>query len=510
LVAVSEDLCDTEQVQLRERVKELQCLYRVAALSQRADCSVEEYLGAIPDLLPAGWFYPEISAARIQYRGQVYQTENFRETPWKLNEPLTLGDHEAGSLEIVYLEERPLRDQGPFLVEEKELLHALATHLGEALQNKELELRLRRTQRLEALGFVAGGVAHDFNNFLSVISMVAEHAQIKEGRGQPVAAELQEILSVVERSSRLANRLVGFVGSQGGEVEAVCLNTTLRECRGMLERLLNRPTRDKSSSGPATQVELRLDLEPDLALVRLQTTQLDQLLVNLAANAREAMPDGGTFEVATRNLPGGKVLLACVDSGCGMSKETLARLFEPFYTTKGYGGGLGLATVESIVANAGGEISVTSAPGQGSRFELTFPAQAANSAAPTAPEPPTLATVLLVDDEPSLRYLCERLLGSMGYHVISAETAEEALSVARSHKGVIDLLLTDLTLPDMNGRQLSEQLHFERPETLTLLMSGYRTEVVAETAGDYPFLQKPFTREDLGRCLHQILESNPV
>jgi signal transduction histidine kinase/CheY-like chemotaxis protein len=508
------DLEPPVHIQLRERVKELQCLYRVADLSQRRDCTVVAYLQALPDLLPPGWYYPEICAARVEYRGQQYQTDNYRPSPWNLTASLLVGQRRLGSLELVYLEERPALDEGPFLAEERALINALATHVTKTLQNKDMEERVRRAQRLEALGFVAGGVAHDFNNFLSLISLSTEQALIKVDAGESVGTELKEIVATVQRSCRLVNRLVSFAGCRRADPVALAINDVLTECRGMLSRLVSH------------RVELRMDLEPELHAVRLDPTQLDQLLANLTVNARDAMPDGGVLELQTRNVSEGKVMLAVQDGGIGMSAQTVAHIFDPFYSTKGAGGGgLGLATVEDIMLGAGGEIHVESSLGEGTRFELLFPALPAPEPArppeapasgpeapasgPEAPrrlEAPALhATILLAEDEPALRYLCERLLRSAGYSVLSAETGEEALRLARDFEGEIDLLLSDLMLTDTDGRLLSERLTGERPAMATLLMSGYSMDVLEETAAGYAFIQKPFDRASLRDKIQEVI-----
>ena len=480
-----------EDIQLRERVKELRCLYNVTVVSHEIEAT-GDYLRALPGLIVPGWFYPEITVVRVSYRGQSFHTEGYRDTPWRLLAPLLFQGREVGAIEVAYLEERPEQQEGPFLAEERELLDALATHVARTLQNRELEQRLRRIQRLEALGFLAGGVAHDFNNFLSVISMLAEHALIKEGRGEQVTADIKEILTVAERSRRLADRLVGFAGTDEEPTQAVSFNAVLTDCRGILGRLLS------------DDVELRLDLDPDLRLVEIGPTQLDQVLANLAINAREAMPDGGLFEIVTRNLPKDKVLLACQDTGCGIPEEVLSRLFEPFFSTKLDGAGLGLATVEDIVRGVGGEVGVQSKKGEGTRFELVFPAHRVEpSAGATEPQSATRATVLLVEGEAAVRYLCERLLVKMGCQVISAESGEDALRMARENGPDIDLLVTDLLLPDMPGPELARRLDW--PRTRTLLMSGCSQEVVGEMAQGYLCLPKPFTSELLRKRIGELL-----
>jgi two-component system cell cycle sensor histidine kinase/response regulator CckA len=357
---------------------------------------------------------------------------------------------------------------------------------------KELEEQLRQSQKMEAVGRLAGGIAHDFNNLLTAIKGYGEFllADLPENAG--THRDAQEIVAAADRAATLTRQLLAFSRRQTLAPQALYLNTVVKELEGLLRRLIGE------------QVELVVELGEEVLPVRADRGQLEQVVMNLAVNARDAMPDGGRLTIATQSRHG-SVELAVRDSGVGMAAEVRSHLFEPFFTTKepGKGTGLGLATVYGIVEQSGGTIEVESAPGRGSTFTIVLPAIAETLRAPEpAPVPPLASAgrVLLVEDEDLVRALVREVLERGGYDVLEAADAGEAIELAHSADD-IDLLVTDLVLPGMSGSVLAERMARERPALRVLYTSGYVD--VSQDAADV--LEKPFTPEDLLRKVGELL-----
>jgi PAS domain S-box-containing protein len=386
-----------------------------------------------------------------------------------------------------------------------------------ALEIKEQQLR--QAQKLEAVGQLAGGVAHDFNNLLTVVSGYSELMLRRLDPNHPHHAHLQEIQAVADRGAGLVRQLLAFSRRQVLQPQVLDLNTLV----GNLEKMLRRLIRE--------DIELSFDLAPDLGQVRADPGQVEQVLLNLSVNARDAMPQGGTLLLQTRNEkldeiyaarhgvvePGAYVLLAVSDTGIGMDAATQARIFEPFFTTKapGQGTGLGLATVYGIVKQSEGYIWVYSEPGKGTTFKVYLPRIEAEVAQVAREELPQAEgrgeTLLLVEDEKALRDLAVLILRESGYVVLAAGRGDEALELAARHSGPIHLLLTDMVMPGMNGRALADQLRARRPELKVVYMSGY-AEKIAEQQEELPagaaFLQKPFRSSALLLKVRQVLEGS--
>jgi len=389
-------------------------------------------------------------------------------------------------------------------------------------ERRALEQQLRQSQKMEATGRLAGGIAHDFNNLLMVIS---GHAQlILESRDlQPeVRRSTQEITSASDRAAGLIRQLLAFSRQQMLAPKLLDLNGVVTENLRLLTRIIGE------------DIELVMIPDPQPCLVRADPTQMEQVIMNLAVNARDAMPEGGmlTIEIANVRLdeayarlhpplsPGDYVMLAISDTGHGMDAETQARIFEPFFTTKGTKGtGLGLSTVYGIVKQSGGYIWVYSEPGHGAMFKMYLPrvtealASEVQTRVEVAPQAPRgTETVLVVEDEPKLRNLTRTYLEMQGYKVLEAEDGIRALEIALGHPDVIHLVLTDLVMPKMNGRQLAEQIASVHPEIKVLYMSGYSENVIAHNGTLEPgtmFLQKPFTLYSLSQKLRQALLYQP-
>lgn len=396
----------------------------------------------------------------------------------------------------------------------------LAYYVGVQLDitaQKKLEDQLRQANKMEAVGSLAGGVAHDFNNILTIICGNSEYVLADSGLKAELREAVQEIRDASERAAALTQKLLAFSRQTMLELRVVDMNEITVDTGRILRRLI-----DES-------ILINLVLAPNLRPVRLDPTQFDQILINLAVNARDAMPHGGQLTIETSNVfldeeyallhpgcaTGSHVMLAVTDTGCGMKPEVVERIFEPFFTTKapGKGTGLGLPMVLGIVQQSGGCIHVYSEPGRGTTFKIYFPAVDDQSA---AAEDATVLdslkgreTILVVEDEGGVRKLTLRYLAQYGYEVIAASNADEALHVALSHPGTIDLLLTDVVMPNGSGPELAEKIREHLPHVNVLYMSGYTDDTVVRHGllhSEVSFIQKPFGSLGLARKVRSILD----
>ncbi|MBR9981572.1 MAG: transporter substrate-binding domain-containing protein [Desulfatitalea sp.] len=387
---------------------------------------------------------------------------------------------------------------------------------GEA-DRERLQSQLIQAQRMESVGRLAGGVAHDFNNMLSVIIGYSELALDKVSARDPLHDDLKEIFSAARRATDITRQLLAFARRQTIRPRVLDLNVTLERMLKMLRRLIGE------------DIDLSWRPKAGLGAVKMDPSQLDQLLANLCVNARDAIQGVGKITIGTDNVRfdeeycahhpdfvvGDFVLLAVSDDGCGMDAKTLETIFEPFFTTKGVGEGtgLGLATVYGIVKQNDGFINVYSEPGKGTTFRIYLPRHA--GAAHQAPEPGKAhippgqgETVLIVEDETSILKLAQTLLERIGYTVLAASTPERAIALAESHEGGIHLLITDVVMPDMHGRELAERMQARYPDLKVLFMSGYTADVIAHRGvldAGVQFLQKPFSIQALAVKVRQVL-----
>ena len=386
-------------------------------------------------------------------------------------------------------------------------------------EKRSLERQLQLAQKMEAIGRLSGGIAHDFNNLLGVIIGYSQVLKKRLEVDNPLRDHAEEIEKAGQRAASLTRQLLAFSRQQVLMPAVLNLNTLLADLGKMLPRLIGE------------DIELVLQLDPKIGSVKADHGQIEQVVMNLAVNARDAMPQGGKLIIATSNVnldetftnyhPGSKsgrfVLMAVTDNGTGMDATTMAHIFEPFFTTKeaGKGTGLGLATVYGVVKQSGGYITVDSEPGKGTCFRVYLPQIQIEQAVPLPAAAPAESsrgteTVLLVEDADALRKLVQSLLEQNGYRVFPAESGVEALkTIERIHER-IDLLLTDVVMPGMNGRALVEQVLLVRPRTRVLYMSGYTHSVVAEhgvlETGTH-LLQKPFTEETLLQKVRDVLDA---
>jgi len=384
-------------------------------------------------------------------------------------------------------------------------------------ERRKLEQQFMQSQKMEAIGALAGGIAHDFNNALSVINGYSELLQLKLAPDDPLHRQAEQILQAGQRAAGLTRQLLAFSRKQSLRPVVLDLSTVVTETDKMLRRLIGE------------NIELIAVSDPELGRVKADPGQIGQVLMNLAVNARDAMPSGGKLIIETFNAriekggphryakAGDYVVLRATDTGCGMDKQTQVRIFEPFYTTKdtGKGTGLGLSTVYGIVKHSDGYVWAESEPGKGASFSVYLPrvdAAAETLLVPKAVKalPCGCETILLVEDEPALRGLARACLEQGGYSVVEASDAESALRIAKECNGAIGLLLTDVILPDVSGRDLADRLRELWPETKVLYMSGYTDDLISHHGVLSPetmLLEKPFSIESLMGKVREALDS---
>jgi len=388
-------------------------------------------------------------------------------------------------------------------------------------ERRQLENMVRQSQKLEAIGRLSGGLAHDFNNLLCVINGHTELLTEALQPGDPTLRSVTQIRKAADSAAALTRQLLAFSRRQVFHPQVVDLNAIVMETERLLARLIDE------------HIEFYTALDPGLGRVMVDPVQVEQVIINLVLNARDAMPKGGRLTIETSNfdleenhqskisqIPTGKyVLLALTDTGCGMDEETQSRIFEPFYTTKemGKGTGLGLATVYGIVKQSGGFIWVYSEEDRGTTFKVYLP-RVASPLTETRPGrhieiSKGTETILVVEDAEPLRALTKEFLSASGYTVLEAANGDEAIRIAQSHAGTIDLLLTDVVMPRMGGKPLVEQMAQIRPNTRVLYMSGYPNDGIVQAgilANGVALLEKPFTREILSKRVRQVLDESAL
>ncbi|HWY47646.1 MAG TPA: response regulator [Bryobacteraceae bacterium] len=389
----------------------------------------------------------------------------------------------------------------------------LVVNSRDVTDRKRLEEQLHHSQRLEAVGRLAGGVAHDFNNLLMVITGYSQMLLDGMAPADPARDDLEQVVKASERATDLTRQLLAFSRRQVVRPVILNLNLLVRDMDRMLRRVIGE------------DIELVASLAPDLKTVRADPGQIEQVVLNIAVNARDAMPNGGKLTLETANLqvtdefarmrpapkPGHYAMLLMGDTGFGMDAGVLLRLFEPFFTTKENGTGLGLSTSYGIIKQSGGDIWVDSKPGQGTTFRIYLPV-AEEAAEPVEAHrdsavPGGAETILLVEDEDGVRRVVETMLTRHGYNVLSSGSCGEAMALAERYAGPIHLLITDVVMPGMSGRTMAENLIAQRPETKVLYVSGYGGPVESETTTG--FLQKPFTTEELARKIRELFPQIP-
>ena len=392
------------------------------------------------------------------------------------------------------------------------------TFVRDVTDQRRLQQQLVQSQKMEAVGRLAGGIAHDFNNLLTVITSYSDLLLEDLGADDPKRGDVEQVRKAAEGAAALTRQLLAFSRQQVLQPRAVSLNAVVENLQKILQRVLG------------DDVELATRLAPDLGTAQADVGQLEQVLMNLAVNARDAMPTGGKLTIETANAEhnpddargqGGAptsrfVMLAVTDNGAGMDEATKTRIFEPFFTTKGLGKGtgLGLATVYGIVKQSRGFIWVYSEPGHGTSFKVYLPRVDAVAQAPAPAEVASVAggteTVLLVEDAAAVRTVTKHVLERQGYTVLEAPNGDAALRVAQGHRGPIHLLLTDVVMPGLSGRQLADQLARARPDVKVLYTSGYTDDSIVRHGvleEGTAYLQKPFAPESLARKVRDVLDA---
>jgi two-component system cell cycle sensor histidine kinase/response regulator CckA len=425
-----------------------------------------------------------------------------------------------GSTLPVLVEDRVIRDSENQVIAIRSTVEDITERRRTEEALRKSEEQLRQWQRVEAIGRLAGGVAHDFNNLLMTIKGCSELLLGAFDRRDPRREEVEEILKAADRATALTRQLLAFGRRQVLQPQVLDLNAVVMNMDKMLRRLIGE------------DIQLITSLEPEVWSVKVDPGMIEQVVMNLAVNSRDAMPSGGKLTIETSNVihdeeyashhvsvkPGYYVMLAISDTGCGMDKETQSHLFEPFFTTKdtGKGTGLGLSTVYGIIKQSGGNIWAYSEPGLGTTFKIYLPRveKAAKGYKPRLKPkevgaPGGTETILLVEDEEAVRSMVSKVLQNKGYTVLEARHGNEAIKVSERYEGSINLMVTDVIMPQMSGRELAERLASMRPEMHVLYMSGYPDNTIVQHGVLEPgtaFLQKPFTINALELKVREILD----
>ncbi|MBU8870187.1 MAG: response regulator [Gemmatimonadales bacterium] len=506
-----------------ERVKELACMFGVAdSIHKRV--SLEQVFQEVLLLIPPGWHYPEITRGRIRLGEQEFVSQPFEETKWRLSSDIIVEGEPRGAVEVFYMEERPALDEGPFLKEERRLIDGISHALSEAIEHQqtsrrreEAEVRLLEAQKMEAIGQLAGGVAHDLNNILQAVTGYSEMAMADLDPDQDMHKHIGEVLKAGGRGAVLVRQLLAFSRRQVLEMSDIDLNDLVRNLVKMVERVVGE------------HIQLEVLAGHQLGIVRADPGQIEQILMNLCVNARDAMPTGGTITIETENVrvddeyckdhpwtkPGRYVLLSVADTGCGMDEKILANIFEPFFTTKdvGKGTGLGLSTVYGLVKQHKGMVHVYSEVDNGTVFKVYLPLIERMASAVGAniegPAHGGTETILLAEDDTTVLELAKALLEQAGYTVLAASDGEVAVRIFETHGKQIDLALLDVMMPKLGGKAVYQKVCKDWPGVRFLFASGYSMNAIHTNFvlnEGMLLIQKPYRRDTLLHRVRAVLD----
>ena len=507
--------------ELGERVKELRLLHKSSQLFRDNPVS-REVLQELAYMMPRAWQYPEVCEARIAFGDIDVRTEAYQETRWMLSVPLRTGEGE-GMIDVVYLDERPAADVGPFLAEERDLLLLLRDAMvawiereGAERRRASTEQQLRQSQKMEALGTLAGGIAHDFNNILTAIIGNAQLGAMDAGKAQESREAFNEVLQAAERAADLVRRILLFSRRQDIARQPIDVRPVVEDALKLVRVSMPK------------DITIRTEFEDDLPPVSGDASQLYQVMMNLSTNAVHAMsPGGGMLTVRLETVTLGSearalavelsagmyVRVAVRDTGVGMTRQVIERLFEPFFTTKGHGGtGLGLSVVHGIVRDHDGAVTVASEPGKGSEFHVYLPTAtigAVRETASTGAAPRGAGQhIMYVDDEEALVAVVSRILTRQGYRCTAFNDPTEALRVFKLKPADFDAVITDVAMPVMSGLQFAEFVHAIRPDIPIAVASGHITEApVLSRARIAAAILKPVSIDTLAHTVADMLTS---
>jgi len=519
IVGVARDITNEKEYQQRlgERIKELRCLYQVLEVTTRSELTVDEAASQVVELLPKSMLHESHAVARIAVLDSVRTSMNWQDPARSISSQISVDGKAIGTIEVGYIS-ADSRARQEFLPEEVALINGIAIHLGRMIKSRRMADTLTRSERLKAIGELTGGIAHDFNNLLTVIIGNAE--MLMERDDNDVSELAGMINKAASRGAELTSRLLAFARRQALEPVALDVSGLITDISPLLKRSLGE------------SIELNINTRKGLWIALADPAQLESALLNLCLNARDALTGSGKLTIETANavldadytddqeelVPGEFVMLAVSDNGCGIPREHLEHVFEPFYTTKPTGTGLGLSMVYGLVKQLGGHARIYSEPGQGTTVKLYLKRADQGEAGPlkarAAPDQlQGTETILVVEDNDLVRANACKQLGDQGYRVIEAGDAQQALMILRARKD-IDLLFTDIIMPGgMTGKELADlalQLH---PDLAVLYTSGYTENAIVHNGRLDPgveLLSKPYGTRELLERTRQILDQNRI
>jgi len=513
---------------LGERVKELNCIYGLSDVMEETGLSFDEKLTGIAYLIPSAWEYPELVATRITFEDKEYKTANFRDTNNKYSINIKVMGEVLGKVEVYYVEEKPEGNPKINFKEPNRLLHAIVERLSSIIEHKraeeerrKFEKKIQQAQKLESMGILASGVANDFNNMLTGIIGNADFALMEVEEGSKIAGNIENILEAAERAAELAGQMLAYSGKDDFNASVVSLNSIIDENNSLLETSISK------------KIKFEYVFSPNLPPVEIDVAKSKQVMINLINNSATAIGDKkGQIKITTGSLicddeyleetviyddpPEGEyVFMEITDDGIGMDKKTISQIFDPFFTTYEGNHGLGLAAVLGIMRIHKGAIKVSSEVGKGTTFTVLFPTsnRKAEKKAKTSPELANIEgngeTILVADDEESVRIVVQMILEKMGYNVILARDGKEAVVVYENKKDMIDLVILDRSMPELSGEEVIRKIHKANRNVPVIISSGHpKAEIDEYFEGEdvAAFVLKPYRTRDLLVKVREVLD----